>query len=269
MPPIPARALLAGTALLAALLPVPARAERFCGQPRMQLDANGEPITSDLGIEAALARPASMQVCASGYFAEKCGDHESAHLIYDKCIAAGYAGAMIWKALLLEQGIGVAPDPARATALLRQAAESGSDGYATVAKVHYASALQLGRGVARDEAAAREWFRRAADEGDPDAAEFLRTGHHTAERDVTGRGFGVATEAVEGQRLAPVARPAGMPLAPTAAMLAALVAVAGAGAWWQARRGARAAAGGGSRGAAGGGAGGGGTRNGDAREVRA
>ena len=34
-------------------------------------------------------------VCSKGYLFEKCGDHATAMKIFDRCIAAGYIGAMI------------------------------------------------------------------------------------------------------------------------------------------------------------------------------
>lgn len=128
--------------------------------------------------------------CLYGYAAEKCGDHATALAIYDRCVAEGHAGAMIWKALMLENGVGAAPDSAAAAALFRRAAESGTAGYGTLGKLHYASALWLGRGVARDEAEALRWFRAAAAEGDRDAAEFLANGYHTGWRDASGQGVG-------------------------------------------------------------------------------
>lgn len=128
--------------------------------------------------------------CGYGYAAEKCGDHATAIRIYDRCIAEGHAGAMLWKALMYENGSGLAQDPSQAARLFRLAAEAGTSGYSTLGKLHYASALWLGSGVARDETEALRWFRAAAAEGDRDAAEFLATGYHTAWRDAQGRGVG-------------------------------------------------------------------------------
>jgi uncharacterized protein len=163
---------------------------------------------SGLSMAELAQRPASTLTCAAGYWAEKCGDHATAHLIYDKCIAAGYAGAMIWKALMLEDGAGTPPDPVRAAALLKQAADSDDPVYAAMGKMHYATALYLGRGVERNEAEARKWFEAAATEGNEDAREFLRTGHHTGSRDQSGRGVGMPSEPVSGQLLQKLATPA-------------------------------------------------------------
>lgn len=169
--------------------------QRFCGGA-----AQGHPV-GDLSLEHIAQQPASMMTCASGYMFEKCGDHVTANLVFDKCIAAGYTGALIWKGLMYENGNGVEQDFGKAVELFKQAAMSGNDGYATLGKVHYASALHEGKGVPRDEAEALKWFQAAAAEGNEDAKEFLRTGHHTAGRDHTGAGVGTARAAVEGVRL--------------------------------------------------------------------
>lgn len=166
---------------------------RFCGGPLAHAQASAE-LTQGLGdqsLEFVADQPASLAVCMAGYELEKCGDHETAARIYDKCIAAGYVGTLISRARMLETGAGgQPPDLAAATELMRRVAVSGHSPYATLGKLHYASALLQGRGVARDEALARQWFEAAAQDGSPDAVEFLRTGHHSGERDAQGRGVG-------------------------------------------------------------------------------
>jgi len=156
-----------------------------CGQALSDPD-------SDLSVAHAARQPAGLVTCSMGYLAAKCGDYATANLIFDKCIAKGYAGAMIWKAQMFENGNGVPRDLARAAELLRQASQSEDEGYAALGKLHYASALHEGRGVERDEAEARRWFEAAAAQGSEDAREFLRTGHHSASRDAFGRGVGSA-----------------------------------------------------------------------------
>ncbi len=196
---------------------------------------------SDLSLKRTLEKPASMITCAQGYLLEKCGDHASAHIVFDKCIAAGYTGAMIWKGLMYEDGAGVPRDSAKAAAMFKQAAESGDSDYATLGKLHYASALYEGRGVPRDEAEAMKWFQAAAAEGSAEAKEFLATGHHTGARDRNGIGVGIARTAVEGQRLervepAPLAKLMWWPLL----LLAAVFAAGAAGASRRERPGAAA-----------------------------
>lgn len=195
-----------------------------------------ENATSDLSLQHIAEQPAGPVTCSYGYMAAKCGDFALAHRIFDKCIAKGYAGAMIWKGLLLEDGSGTPPDPARAAALYKQAADSGTEHYATLGKLHYASALYEGNGVERNEAEARRWFQAAAAEGSPDAKEFLATGHHTGSRNLRGEGVGVPGEAVSGQRLLrqlSSALPSLPALPPLLAL--ALAALIAAGAWRQGR----------------------------------
>lgn len=166
---------------------------RFCGgvMPQTGVPSDLEHVVGDQTLEYVADQPPGLMTCSKGYLLEKCGDHENALKVFDKCIAAGYVGAMIWKALILENGFeGSPPDLVAATELMRRAAVSGDSPYATLGKLHYASALYQGKGVPKDEAAARKWFEAAAKDGDPDAIEFLRTGRHTGERDYQGTGVG-------------------------------------------------------------------------------
>lgn len=168
---------------------------------------------TDMSLSYWAKQEASMVMCSHGYWAEKCGAHKTAHVIFDRCIEAGYVGAMIWKSLLYETGTGVPQDSAKATELMRLAAISDNEDYATLGKLHYATSLYLGRGVERNVDEAMKWFREAADEGDAEAIEFLRTGSHAGDRDVKGRSVGLQYEAkklsetkkVLAQHLIPVA----------------------------------------------------------------
>lgn len=210
-----------------------------CGAPVGQArnPADLEHAESDLSLARAVDRPASITVCNMGYLAEKCGDHATALKIFDKCIAKGYVGALIWKGLMYEVGNGLPRDDAKAAEMFHQAAVSGEGGYAALGKLHYASALWQGKGVPKDEAEARRWFERAAQEGNEDAAEFLRTGHHTGSRDLTGQGVGTPTEAVQGQALVQQVDP----LAPAQqwlrglALAGVLVVLVALGAWQRSR----------------------------------
>jgi len=196
-----------------------------CGGPP---DENGQ--VSDLSMEYWVHQEPSMTMCAYGYWAEKCGDHATAMAIFNKCIDAGYVGAMIWKALMLESGSGVERDDAASAELMRRAAHSNDKDYATLGKLHWATALYLGKGVERNEAEAMKWFKEAAAEGDPDAQEFLATGNHTADRDLQARSVAgqLAAQGPQGQKLEPVASPPadpapGAPITPLAWGLAALM----------------------------------------------
>lgn len=253
MPPVPspsfspprARRIPSGVALMLALSAATAGAQTgaqtgSCGQPEptgagpSSMAANN---VSDLSLAYQAEQPASITMCAYGYLAAKCGDYATAHKIFDKCIAKGFIGPMIWKGHLLQEGEGVPQDSVAATAMFKRAAESGHDGYAVMGKLHYASALWEGRGVARNEAEARKWFEQAAAEGSEDAQTFLKTGYHTGSRDRTGKGVGVPTEDVQGQALqkqptATTTAFSGWYTVGMGALLALLVAI---GAWRQGR----------------------------------
>ncbi|HLO63363.1 MAG TPA: hypothetical protein VK165_10435 [Azonexus sp.] len=197
-PPFQRHALAAGLflALLAVNPAMAASPGSFCGGAVTP----GEPndlahVAGDQTLEYAVEQPASMVTCGKGYMLEKCGDHENALKVFDKCIAAGYPGAMIWKALLLEEGAGIAQDSVQAAELLHRAALSDDPAYAAIGKMHYATALLLGRGVPKDEAAARQWFQAAAAQGSEEAREFLKTGYHTGHRELNGMGAGTPTAA--------------------------------------------------------------------------
>jgi hypothetical protein len=179
--------------LIAALFagPATANSNMFCGGAAK----GGDPsdlanVVGDQTLEYAVHQPASLVTCAKGYLLVKCGDFETANKVFDKCIAAGYVGSMIWKALMLEDGTGVKPDLAEAARLMQRAATSGDPAYAPLGKLHYATMLHQGKGVPRDEAAARKWFESAAADGNEEAREFLRTGYHTGDRDQSTLGAG-------------------------------------------------------------------------------
>jgi len=171
--------------------PAAANSNMFCGGPAKGGDPNDlANVVGDQTLEYAVQQPASLVTCAKGYLLVKCGDFETANKVFDKCIAAGYVGSMIWKALMLEDGTGVKPDLAEAARLMQRAATSGDPAYGPIGKLHYATALHLGKGVPRDEAAARQWFESAAADGNEEAREFLRTGYHTGDRDQSTLGAG-------------------------------------------------------------------------------
>jgi hypothetical protein len=191
---------IAGLALAVILLPAARAANSagisFCGGTVTQGDPTDlENQIGDMTLQAAVDQPASVTTCGKGYLLAKCGDHENANRIFDKCIAAGYVGAMIWKALQVENGNGTERDLKAAADLLRRAAMSNDPSYGPLGRMHYATVLFEGRGVVRDQEQAMKWFRQAAAEGSEEAAEFLRTGYHTGARDGRGMGAGTPTAA--------------------------------------------------------------------------
>lgn len=174
----------------------PVLAASFCGGPAAPtVPSDLANVVGDQTLEYAVQQPAGIVTCAKGYLLEKCGDHENANRVFDKCIAAGYAGAMIWKALLLEDGAGVAQDSAKAAEMLHRAAVSGDPAYGPLGKMHYATVLYLGRGVQKNEVEAIKWFQAAAADGNAEAKEFLKTGYHTGQRDHSTLGAGTPTAA--------------------------------------------------------------------------
>jgi TPR repeat protein len=232
---------------LAACLSTAAHAAGHCGGASAANPNASDPREREVGtlsMEYWVEQPAGMVMCGYGYWAAKCGDFEAAHKIFDKCIAKGYGGAMIWKGLLLEDGSGVPRDPAAAAALYKQAADASDEGYAALGSLHYATALYEGNGVPRDEALARQWFERAAAKGSEEAKTFLKTGHHTGSRNQRGEGVGtpqgiVAEATGRAQRLVQQATqslPALPALSLGLGLGAALAALVAAGAWHQRRQ---------------------------------
>ncbi len=176
----------------------------FCGgtvTPGEPTDMENQ--LGEMTLQAAVDQPASMTTCGKGYLLAKCGDHENANRIFDKCIAAGYVGAMIWKALQFENGNGTAEDLKAAAELLERAANSGDPAYGPIGRLHYATVLFEGRGVPRNPEQAMKLFQQAAAEGNEEALEFLRTGYHTGSRNGQGMGAGKPTAAALAPQVSP------------------------------------------------------------------
>lgn len=134
--------------------------------------AADEPTESELSYArfAEEHDPSHPLFCMYGYFASKTGDHATAHRIFERCRAEARSGAaMIWLSMFYEEGLGVPPDPVRAEAIMREAAESGY----SVAQYHLGAALLARAGSPEQRTEARVWLRRAADQGDADAAALL------------------------------------------------------------------------------------------------
>lgn len=129
---------------------------------------------------------------------EKCGDFDTALQIMADCVKRRHAGGLIRLSQYFDLGYGVPRRPERVVEFLRLAMDSDNEGYARLARLHYATALHFGLGVAPDRVAARRLFEQLAREGQTDAQEFLRLGHHGAWLRPDGQRF----------RDAPVASPA-------------------------------------------------------------
>lgn len=137
-------------------------------------------------IEAAqIEIPASCEY-STGHFStalfelEKCGDFDTALRIMADCVKRRHAGGLIRLSQYFDLGYGVPKRPERVVEFLRQAMDSDNEGYARLARLHYATALHFGLGVSADRAEARRLFEELARDGQPDAQEFLRLGHHGA-----------------------------------------------------------------------------------------
>lgn len=137
-------------------------------------------------IEAAqIEIPASCEY-STGHFStalfelEKCGDFDTALKIMADCVQRRHAGGLIRLSQYFDLGYGVPRRPERVAEFLRLAMDSDNEGYARLARLHYATALHFGLGVPADQQAARRLFEALAREGQADAQEFLRQGHHGA-----------------------------------------------------------------------------------------
>lgn len=140
--------------------------------PAFAQGAAGAPEESELSYGRFVEEhdPSHPLYCMYGYFASKTGDHVTAHRIFERCRAEARSGAaLVWLSMFYEEGLGVAPDPAQAEALMREAAENGY----SVAQFHLGAALMKRARTPQDRAAARAWLERAAEQGDADAAALL------------------------------------------------------------------------------------------------
>ncbi len=120
---------------------------------------------------------------------EKCGDYETTLNVLAACIRDGHAGAMIQASQMYESGAGLPRKMERSTAMLARAAKAHTPGYRLNGMTLYATALYFGVGIMADRTAAIALFESAARAGDRDAAQFLRTGSHSAWRRVDGHLF--------------------------------------------------------------------------------
>src|SRR6202045_3918204 len=96
------------------------------------------------------------------------GRHEVAEHLR-RAAEAELPTAIYLLAVLTEQGVGVARDPAVAAELYRHAAERGQRS----AQLRWGLALMEGRDVEQDVVLGESWLRRAALAGDPDAAALV------------------------------------------------------------------------------------------------
>jgi len=110
--------------------------------------------------------------CMYGYFASKTGDHAVAQKIFNRCIdEAESPAAMVYLSMFYEEGIGTPPDPVKARALMRRAAEKGY----SVAQYNLGRDLLQSATTPAERVVALRWLERAAAQDDTDAAELLKS----------------------------------------------------------------------------------------------
>lgn len=120
---------------------------------------------------------------------EKCGDYETTLKLLAICSRQDHAGGLVRISQLYELGAGVPQRPERMTHFLARAAMADGTAYHIVGKTLYATALYFGVGTIADRPRALTLFRTAASLGDSAAADFLRSGTHTAWRRADGGFF--------------------------------------------------------------------------------
>ena len=108
-------------------------------------------------------------ICYNAYLLDKVGLHKEGEQFMLRCAEQGSTSAMIYLALLYEQGFVGKPDPARATRWIKLAAKQGNP----VAQYHYGMALMKGKGIKTNPSEARKWLRLSAEQGEIEAINYL------------------------------------------------------------------------------------------------
>ncbi len=114
------------------------------------------------------ARPGGDEL-ADGIAALHVSDYATARRIFQALADKSDPAGELWLAHLYREGLGVAPDPQEAAALLAKAADSGS----AVAAGELGKLYLDGDGVLQDAGEARTWLSRAAQHGDAAAQREL------------------------------------------------------------------------------------------------
>ncbi|MGC8201515.1 tetratricopeptide repeat protein [Aliiroseovarius sp. PTFE2010] len=102
-----------------------------------------------------------MVMCAMGYAMAKAGDFETARIIFERCAADGYTGAMTWMSYLEQNGAGGEFNPDAAAEWDRRAAEAGDP----IGMFNHGVNMMRGFGTAQDETAGRAMVDQAAQAG--------------------------------------------------------------------------------------------------------
>lgn len=108
-------------------------------------------------------------ICYNAYLLDKGGLHSDSEKFLIQCAQRGSTSAMIYLALLYEQGTIRAPQPVLSTQWLAKAATAGNP----IAQYHYGMALIKGAGVTEQPESGIQWIAKAAKQGEVLAIKHL------------------------------------------------------------------------------------------------
>ena len=108
-------------------------------------------------------------ICYNAYLLDKGGLHSDSEKFLIQCAQRGSTSAMIYLALLYEQGTIREPQPTLSTQWLAKAANAGNP----IAQYHYGVALINGVGITEQPQAGIQWIARAAKQGETLAIKHL------------------------------------------------------------------------------------------------
>tara|TARA_Y100001963_G_scaffold129437_1_gene184682 strand:+ start:531 stop:1058 length:528 start_codon:yes stop_codon:yes gene_type:complete len=108
-------------------------------------------------------------ICYNAYLLDKGGLHSDSEKFLIQCAQRGSTSAMIYLALLYEQGTIREPQPTLSTQWLAKAANAGNP----IAQYHYGMALINGVGITEQPQAGIQWIARAAKQGETLAIKHL------------------------------------------------------------------------------------------------
>ena len=108
-------------------------------------------------------------ICYNAYLLDKGGLHSDSEKFLIQCAQRGSTSAMIYLAMLYEQGPIREPQPELSTQWLAKAANAGNP----IAQYHYGVALINGVGITEQPQAGIQWIARAAKQGEALAIKHL------------------------------------------------------------------------------------------------
>lgn len=108
-------------------------------------------------------------ICYNAYLLDKAGLHKEGEAFLLNCAQRGSTSAMIYLALLYEQGFVGEPDLQKATYWIKKAAKLGNP----IAQYHYGLALLTGDGIAINRKQGIFWLQKAAAQGEIEAITYL------------------------------------------------------------------------------------------------